>query len=53
MREAGFLLGLTAAGGLIVRGVALLSTPAAWMVAGVLLAVIVWLSLVDDGQASE
>lgn len=55
MREALFLLALVAAAACVVVGVATWSTGVAWVVAGVLLALIAWLGLAgnDDSPAVE
>ena len=49
-RELLLALGLVTAGGLIVRGVALLSISGAWVVAGVLLGALTVLFLVEAEQ---
>ena len=49
-RELLLALGLVAAGGLIVRGIALLSTSGAWVAAGVLLGALTVLFLVEADQ---
>lgn len=48
--ELALLLVLLAAAACVVIGVAMLSIPAAWILAGVLLAAIGGLFLIDDGR---
>lgn len=52
MREVVFLLALMIAAGCVVVGVAHWSVAVAWIVAGVLLAVVAWLALADDSRAA-
>lgn len=52
-REWALALLLAAAGACVVRGVAVLSVSGAWVVAGVLLAALAWLTLSGADEADE